>query len=100
MNDHVAPDGDEPHDPAMEARVAVLEEIARSTKAALERIERDVKAQGIEMRAGFAEVRGELQTGLNDARDRHDRDFRLTFAAIIFVALGLAGLLARGFHWF
>jgi hypothetical protein len=31
---------------------------------------------------------------------RDDRtDFRLLFGAIIVVALGLAGLMAKGFHW-
>lgn len=37
-----------------------------------------------------------------DAREtkRDQRtDFRLTFGALIAVALGLAGLMAKGFHW-
>lgn len=31
--------------------------------------------------------------------DKRERDFRILFGAIIFVALGLAGLLARSFAW-
>lgn len=30
--------------------------------------------------------------------DMH-QDFRITWAGILAVALGLAGLLAKGFHW-
>jgi len=74
-----------PHDPGMEARVAVLEEIASTLKASLI----------------------EIKTGQEKLREVHDRDFRLTFGAIISVALGLAGLMlglagliAKGFHWF
>lgn len=40
----------------------------------------------------------------NDARfdksdERRERDFRLIFGALIAVALGLASLMAKGFHW-
>jgi hypothetical protein len=62
----------------MEPRVAKLE-------AAVEHIQSDVSDIKIDIRA--------LRT---DART----DFRMLFGAIIFVALGLAGLMAKGFHWF
>jgi len=62
----------------MEARVAVLEEIASTLKASLI----------------------EIKTGQDRLRDAHDRDFRLTCGFIITAALGLAGLMAKGFHWF
>lgn len=61
----------------MEARVAVLEQIARSTEETLR------------------ELRGEMRS----LRDRQERDFRLTWAGLIAVALGLAGLMAKGFGW-
>jgi hypothetical protein len=32
-------------------------------------------------------------------RDRIDTDFRITWGGLIFVALGLASLMAKGFHW-
>ena len=35
-----------------------------------------------------------------DLRTIHDRDFRLTRAGLIAVALGLAALLTHGFYWF
>lgn len=66
-----------PHDGDMEARVAKLE-------AAVEYIQRDLGEIKIDVR----EIKGDAKT-----------DFRLIFGALIFVALGLAGLMARGFHW-
>ena len=33
-------------------------------------------------------------------RDAVESDFRILFGAIITVALGLATLMAKGFHWF
>jgi hypothetical protein len=40
------------------------------------------------MEAGFAEV-----------RRVHDRDFRISIAVSLGVAVGLAGLIARAVHW-
>ena len=72
----------------MEARVAVLEQIAKQNGEALAAI-----------RIELSEVRKEVQSGFESARDRHDRDFRITFGATIAVALSLATLVARGFKW-
>ncbi|EET3689555.1 hypothetical protein FI740_003172 [Escherichia coli] len=45
----------------------------------------------------------ELKSDLKDVRDDIDKirttDFRLMFGALIATTLGLAGLMARGFHW-
>ena len=62
----------------MEPRVAKVE-------AAIEYIQRDI-----------ADIKGDVRT----LRDNARTDFRLLFGAIITVAVGLAGLLAKGFHWF
>jgi hypothetical protein len=61
----------------MEPRVAKLE-------AAVEHIQSDI-----------ADIKGDVRALRGDART----DFRLLFGAIIVVALGLAGLMAKGFHW-
>ncbi|MCC8421483.1 hypothetical protein J8V12_11130 [Photorhabdus thracensis] len=61
----------------MEARVARLESDVEHIKKSIDEVKTDVR----EMR--------------KDARS----DFRLLFGAIIAVALGLAGLMAKGFHW-
>ena len=69
--------GGGPHDPGMEARVAKLE-------AHIEHIQGDIN----EIKSDVREIKRDSRT-----------DFRLLFGAVIFVALGLAGLMAKGFHW-
>jgi hypothetical protein len=79
----------------MEARVRVLEEIAASTKAILG----DIRA---EQRSGIADLRTELRAMRADIAavdQRRERDFRITFGAIITTTLGLAFLIARTAHW-
>ena len=75
--EQLAAAGGSPHDPGMEARVAKLE-------AHIEHIQRDLN-----------DIKSDVREIKRDART----DFRLLFGALIFVALGLAGLMARGFHW-
>lgn len=68
----------------MEARVAKLE-------ASMEYVQRDL-----------AEIKATLRghDGKFDGiRDRAERDFRILFGALIAVALGLAGMMAKGFGW-
>jgi hypothetical protein len=72
-----ATSGGGPHDPGMEARVAKLE-------AHVEHIQQDLN-----------EIKADIREMKRDARS----DFRMLFGALIFVALGLAGLMAKGFHW-
>ena len=66
---------------SMEARVAKLE-------ASVEHIQIDISDIKIDLR----EIRKDLTSGFSSIR----REF---FLALIFVALGLAGLLAKGFNW-
>ena len=61
----------------MEPRVAKLD-------AAVEHIQKDAS---------------DIKVDLRTLRDNARTDFRILFGAIIAVALGLAGLMARGFHW-
>lgn len=61
----------------MEARVAKLESDA-------EYIKRDIH---------------EIKESLKDIRSDAKTDFRMLFGVIIAVALGLAGLMAKGFGW-
>ena len=80
---------------AMEARVAVLERIAEQNHAAFRDLRTDMRDFHTEMR----ELRQEMQAGFNEARRIHERDFRITFGALIITAIGLAGLIARSAHW-
>lgn len=62
---------------SMEARVAKLE-------SDVEYIKRDI---------------GEIKDDIKDIKKDAKSDFRMLFGAIIAVALGLAGLMAKGFGW-
>ena len=75
------PGGDGGDNGGMEARVAKLE-------SAVEFIQRDIG----ELKPDIKEMRGDI-TSIRTT------DFRILFGAIIAVALGLAGLMAKGFHW-
>jgi hypothetical protein len=65
----------------MEPRLAKLE-------TAVEFIQRDIK-----------ELKDDLRAVKSDITAIRTTDFRLLFGAIIAVALGLAGLISKGFHW-
>jgi hypothetical protein len=86
---NLAGGGGPPHDPRMEARVAVLEEIAASTKQAVAGLQQEVH-----------DLRSDTNRRIDSLRDAVESDFRILFGAIITVALGLAALMAKGFHWF
>lgn len=75
----------------MEARIAVLEQIAKDTKASLDRIEK--RFDRIDTRFDKVDAR------FDRVDDRHERDFRILFGALITVALGLASLMAHAFKW-
>ena len=68
----------------MEARVAVLEQIARTTAASLERIERRLDLVAAAQRNDFRWLLGMMVTATGT-----------TLAAF----LGLLGVMAHGFHW-
>lgn len=61
----------------MEARVAKLEALAESTDRRMTVVEQDIRELRRDMRG----------------------DFRTTWAGLIAVALGLAAMMAKGFHW-
>jgi len=77
------------HDPGMEARLAVLEEIAAATKASIADFRQELRA-----------LRAETSQRDERLRDAQERDFRILFSALISVAVGLAAMMAKGFHWF
>lgn len=109
--------GERDYPSGMEPRVRVLEEIAVGTKSTLAEIKAEQRADRAdtaasfaavrtEMSAGFAAVRAEMTAGFAAMRaeiinmeQRRERDFRITFGAIITTTLGLAFLIARSAHW-
>lgn len=77
--------GDNGH---MEHRLSKLEIAFEHLQKDVTEIKSDVKDLGRESKVDFAGVRADMQS-----------DFRLSFGAIIAVALGLAGMMAKGFGW-
>jgi hypothetical protein len=80
----VAPSGGGPYPADMESRVAVLEQIARSTNASLERIERRFDAIDRRFDALSAE---------------HRSDFRWLLGVMMGGFGAILGVMAHGFHW-
>lgn len=91
----IEPPADGSHDPGMEARVAVLEQIAADTRA-------DIADLRTEMRAGFADLRAEMRAMRTDfgAEMRAMRgDFRWLLGLMLAAIAGILTLIAHGFHW-
>jgi hypothetical protein len=102
----------------MEARVAVLEQIAADTRETLREIKDHLLRSEETNRTDFRRLEGELrrleenqkadfrrleETQRADFRrlEEHQRsDFRLVLSAGAAAAIGLAALMAHGFHWF
>ncbi len=107
--------GDYPSD--MEARVAVLEQIARTTVTTLDRIERRLDAFETNTRNDLRQIQADLKqldTGIHadmkqlDGGIRADMrqlqgdaraDFRWLLGVVLGASAGLLGVMAHGFHW-
>ncbi len=101
------PAGEPPYDVAMDARVTALEQIAISTKDALNEIKAEMREMRSEIKAEIRELRGEtkvetreLRQDIKELRQDQKSDFRLVFGALITAVLGLAALMAHGFKWY
>jgi hypothetical protein len=89
---NLAGGGSPPHGPGMEARVAVLEEIASATKQAMA----DLRTEARETNRWMDGLRDTVDA----LRDTGEVNFRIMCGALITTALGLVALMAEGFHWF
>ncbi|THE57067.1 hypothetical protein EAI35_04495 [Enterobacter bugandensis] len=68
----------------MDGRVARIESDISYIKRDIQDLKGDIK----DLRSYIRDIRTDMRT-----------DFRITFGALIAVALGLAGIMARGFGW-
>ncbi len=93
----------------MESRVAVLEQIARSTVASLERIERRLDSMDTGYSARFDVIDRRFDT-IDRRFDMIDRrfdmqdtayrsDFRWMLGLMLAGAGAMLGVMAHGFHW-
>lgn len=79
----------------LEARVAKLESDVEYIKRDIQDIKTEIRQHRSENTEEFKSVRAEIK----EVRELHHKDFRILFGALITVALGLAGLMAKGFNW-
>jgi uncharacterized coiled-coil protein SlyX len=87
------------YDRAMEARVAVLEQIAVSIDETLSEIRQDIR----EMRGDLREMRKEITDVRREMKGETRWLLSLGLAATAFLLAadgGLFALIAHGFHWF
>ncbi len=98
----VEPPAPRPYPSEMESRVAVLEQIARTTSTTLERLERRIDLAGAEVRAGFDGQRAMMDRhwdALDRLRSEQRADFRWLLGIMLAGFGGLLGVMAHGFHW-
>lgn len=94
--------GEPPHDGGMEARVAKLEATAEYILRDVGEIKTDLKSTNAAVAAFAADVNREFKAvdgEFKAVRAEAKSDFQKLFGALIAVALGLAGIMAKGFHW-
>lgn len=101
-------------DPRVEARLSVLEEIARTTRDTLVRLEAsqdklrsellsEMRLLRTDIRGEVTSVRGEINTVRGEIaglRAEYRADFRWLLGIMLGIGGGLLGALAKGFHWF
>ncbi len=87
----------------MEARIAKLEAGVEYLQREVAEIKADVRetcGELREIRSDISAVRIDMSIGLRGTHDFTLRLFLMTWVGLIATAMGLAGLMARGFHWF
>jgi hypothetical protein len=75
----------------MEARILNLESFSLRVAQSIGKLEADMSHVQKDI--------GTMKTDISQIRGRQDRDFRILFGSLITVALGLGGLMAKGFGW-
>jgi len=84
------------------SRVAVLEQIARSTEAGLLRIENRLDrmdARFERMDARLDRMDGRIDTRFDTLTNNQRGDFRWLLGIMLAGFTGLLGVMAHGFHW-
>jgi uncharacterized coiled-coil protein SlyX len=93
---NLRPGGAAAYQSSMEARVAVLEEIARNTAKVLERIE----ATMVRMDDRMAKMDERFDKRMTRLEDRQRADFKWLLGTQLGIATFIFATLAHGFHWF
>lgn len=94
--------GGGPHDPSMEARIAVLEQIARSTEATLKEIRDDLRGMRSDQKTDTGALRSEiggLRTDIGSLRDKGISAVKWLLGLGFAGFAAVFGVLAAHFHW-
>lgn len=91
--------GEPPDNGDMAQRISKLEAYIERTHESVRDLRADVASLRTDLKADIRDSHTEFKSEMRDMRRDMTTDFRVTFAAIITVALGLAGLMAKGFGW-
>ncbi|ODT85350.1 MAG: hypothetical protein ABS69_00830 [Nitrosomonadales bacterium SCN 54-20] len=87
----------------LEAHVEHMQSDISEIKADLRDFRKETKEEFVALRKETREdsmsLRKEMYDNFASVRKDARSDFRLLFGALIFVALGLAGIMAKGFGW-
>ncbi len=90
----------------MEARIAVLEQIAKSTQKVLERLDArmdqlDARMHQLDARMDQFDTRmNRIETRMDRVEDRQNSDFKWLMGFAIGSTGFLFATMAHGFHWF
>jgi len=92
--------GDEPpHDSDMEARVAVLEQIAKDTREALVSLRTDLRGDVADLRTEMRGSMTDLRAEMRALRSEQRIDYRWLLGIMLGLGGGLLAAMAKGFHW-
>ena len=78
---------------------ALRDEFKSDLRALRDEFKSDVLTLRDEIKSDVRALRDEIKSDVRALRDNARSDFHILFGAVIAVALGLAGMMARGFHW-
>ena len=84
---------------SLDARVAKRASSVAHIQSDSAEINTDLRDMRAEHKSDLAQMRAEQKSDIADLRTDQRQDFRILFAALSAVALGLAGLMAKGFGW-
>lgn len=101
-----SPTDTQPHHADLPERVARLEvtcghilEEMRGLRNDMQAMQNAIRSEMREARTELREFQNETRSEFKDVRRSATADFRILFGALIAVAIGLAGAMARGFGW-
>jgi chromosome segregation ATPase len=95
LSSEFASDAAHGHHATLQIRVSKLETGMEYIRDDIHNLRLELRDTRTELRAEIGDLRTELRTEIREVRT----DFRFLTGSFITVSLGLAGMMAKGFHW-